>query len=159
MLRIYRAVLISRGVGTKGTKELTMGTKVGKPPGPPGQCYSNGGEQTPTCARYINLTQCRVKRHTSTRVPSIKPTSKQGGVKLQRGKGREGKQGGEGKQILLRPNTWNTKWLTIEAKKPSSLARWQNKTQPTLVKRLEIKDTQIYFKWKNIKMQQLRSFP
>ena len=36
MLPIYRAVLISRGVGTKGTKELTMGTMVGKPPGPPG---------------------------------------------------------------------------------------------------------------------------
>ena len=40
MLPIYRAVLISRGVGTKGTKELTM---VGKPPGPPGWCYTVPG--------------------------------------------------------------------------------------------------------------------
>ena len=60
MLPIYRAVLISRGVGTKGTKELTMVTMVGKPPGPPGWCYTvpgvlyqvhynryTGGEQTP----------------------------------------------------------------------------------------------------------------
>ena len=43
MLPIYRAVLISRGVGTKGTKELTMVTMVGKPPGPPGWCYTGPG--------------------------------------------------------------------------------------------------------------------
>ena len=43
MLPIYRAVLISRGVGTKGTKELTMVTMVGKPPGPPGWCYTVPG--------------------------------------------------------------------------------------------------------------------
>ena len=36
MFPIYRAVPISGRVGTKGTKELTRVTMVGKPPEPPG---------------------------------------------------------------------------------------------------------------------------
>ena len=63
-------------------------------------------EQTPTCARYINLTQCRVKRHTSTRVPSIKPTSKGGeGVEpTSKVGGKASKRERVYKQILLHPH-------------------------------------------------------